>query len=443
MNLEEMKKRKDEFITSQNEMPDDIQGVKGDLQRLIGITQNSEEILDKIDEEFEKITAIDKTDMVFLFFAVMLQTARWIISEKLDLSKDSANRPTVDKNSRLSSNERNHSGGIYDGKSSGTFYENEKLRNARKDFKEKAKESQEEFYRGENKYRSWIEIMTQPVPYDAMNSDGQGEIPSIAGLNRKGKNQKYNNISGKNHHVATLGHDPVLGWIFGTANIMSSTITFVNLLNFEVIRYSTNTFDIMKSKELAFSNQAIDYSHPVSMHSLFMECYMSMEEDIKRLPAAIIRQAIHFESDKYCKQGLPIPLLSSINPQKAQELIEKGWNSVEFSKRVHDLKIVGENALFSYLVNAVIEAIYLFCFDSNDDIEIRKVKIKKILSLANAISSSSNIIFVLATKEFKKLDIGGIGIALLSSFNSTRFIGAVKREYIENNFRKLVQGIAE
>ena len=93
-------------------------------------------------------------------------------------------------------------------------------------------------YHGEKgrdtRYRSWIEILMRPVPYDAMISDDNGVIPNIANL---------------------------------------------------------NGFD--------------------------------------KISAAVVRQSMHFASDKYCTEGLPIPLLSTINPQRAQELIEKGWNSQE------------------------------------------------------------------------------------------------------------------
>ena len=67
---------------------------------------------------------------------------------------------------------------------------------------------------GKKYYASVDEIIKNPVPFDAI---------------RKEENVKnsINNpkISGFNHRFKALGHDPYLGLVFGTANIMTSTIT--------------------------------------------------------------------------------------------------------------------------------------------------------------------------------------------------------------------------
>ena len=56
------------------------------------------------------------------------------------------------------------------------------------------------------------------------------------------------------------------------------------------------------------------------------EASRSIAENNGRLSVAVAKQSIHFLVDKFCKTGLPIPFLSA---EKAQELIEKSWNSVE------------------------------------------------------------------------------------------------------------------
>lgn len=52
-------------------------------------------------------------------------------------------------------------------------------------------------------------MILKGVPYDTTKS-------TVSGL-----------FIGANHRFATLGHDPILGLIFGTANIMTNTITTV------------------------------------------------------------------------------------------------------------------------------------------------------------------------------------------------------------------------
>ena len=113
-----------------------------------------------------------------------------------------------------------------------------------------------------------------------------------------------------------MGHDPILGWIFGTMNIASACITFCDL----------QTYPVIQSAWLDKWGQNIDYLNKSSVAKMVKYCINSFREDSKRIPAAVARQAIHMQSDKYTKDGLPIPLLT---PDKAQKLINEGWNSNE------------------------------------------------------------------------------------------------------------------
>ena len=443
MGLEELRRKR---ITISNHMDQDLLNMKDiveESKRVEGIAHNTKNILDDIDIHFKQITSLNTIDIAFLFFATMLQVMRWIMLPELKLSKMSELPLSVDKSERLVSNERSHIGGIYHSKKSGAEYELEKLEKYNNKHHDIFLESQKEFYEKQNRYRSWIEILTQPVPYDAMNALDKKIIPNIAGLNKQNLNGSYNNIYGKNHHVATLGHDPILGWFFGTANIMTNTISFVDFQSYEVIQ-GHNVKALRKflpSNELQFSDQAINYSRPRSLTSIFQECVFSMEEDYKRIVAAVVREAIHLASDKYCVQGLPIPILSTINPQKAQELIEQGWNSLEFKKLfTDDIKHSGVSMEVAVLINLIIESIYLFCLKTNDEFELRKIKIKKILSMSEVMASSSNVLYVMLTKNIAKLDIGGFATTMLTLLHSQGFMQKMKQEYIRNNFESLVMG---
>lgn len=449
MNLKDIESRRKEIRQSINQDSNAMREIIDETERVIDIAANAGEILNGIDDEFEKITFLNKTDSAFVFTIVMLQSIRWILAKEMKFPELNDRELAVVKEERLRSNEKNHKDGLYKGKSSGAFYEQEEIAKYREKHRYKDIESQEEFYRKKCKHRTWSEILMQPVPYDAMNALDKQYIPDIAGLNKKNKNGKYSNIYAKNHHVATLGHDPILGWIFGVANIMSSTISFVDFQNYGVIRgHKTKNYGFQASRELLPSDQVIDYSNPVALMDLLQECILSVEEDNKRIVAAVMKQAIHLESDKNCIEGLPIPILPIFNPEKAQELIEQGWNSVEFSKIMeevlkylkYDLKNLGISAIFNTLINMILATLYLYCLDTDDSLEIRKVKVAKILRIANVISSSSNILYVTVTKNIAKLDIVGIGSALIALFASEHFIGEMKREYIRNNFAAVVVG---
>ncbi|MBS6042877.1 MAG: hypothetical protein KIA08_09320, partial [Clostridium baratii] len=118
--------------------------------------------IDDINKEFLKVTGLNSIDIKFLFFATALQCLRQY----------------------LISNEK---------------------------FRFKSDKSGDEFI---SKFvpRKYHEILLGSVPYDAV---------------RKAEGYKDQNtgISGVNHRYMTLGHDPILGWIFGTLNIMTNTLT--------------------------------------------------------------------------------------------------------------------------------------------------------------------------------------------------------------------------
>ena len=62
-------------------------------------------------------------------------------------------------------------------------------------------------------YATKTEIANNPVPFDAV---------------RKSETVKNNGnpkLNGFNHRYTAIGHDPLLGLVFGTANIMTKTIS--------------------------------------------------------------------------------------------------------------------------------------------------------------------------------------------------------------------------
>ena len=137
-------------------------------------------------------------------------------------------------------------------------------------------------------------------------------------------------------------------------------------------------------------------------------CINSFREDSKRIPAAVARQAIHMQSDKYTKDGLPIPLLT---PDKAQKLINEGWNSNEaerlLSKVAKNAGIVAAQFTIAELINMIIRSIYLFMFPDHG-VRFNKIRIERILTISSLIAEGSNVAVVAAIRDITRLDIGGL-----------------------------------
>ena len=279
-----------------------------------------------------------------------------------------------------------------------------------------AKSSSKEFF-------TWAEIIQAPVPYDAM--DGTQEI-EISGVTAKSKN-----LYGKNHHAATFGHDPLIGWVVGPLNIIARKITFTNFCTYNV----NLTWPAIQT-----------VTTPSSTFEMVAECFDSVNEDNKRLAAAVAKQGMHLASDKYTKMGLQIPGLSLISPAKAQALLEKGWNSEEAKKLLaivgQDVTTIGVQAMCSALINLIVKAVHLLIYDESMGIErsLYEVKTRKILLYSNMIASSSNVIYVALQKDLSKLDVGGIAVTLYRLVSDTNFIYKVKEEFVQQRWHEMIQG---
>lgn len=386
--LEEVSKNMKEFIEINNKMLDNFEKL--------------DKIVEDIDKEFaEKTGILNKKDQMFLWTAVALQTLRWWLL-KYDIDSLKNLKPDV------SIRETAAKGGYKEKKERENFL----------------KEKQEEIAK-KNKFISWKEYFIRAVPYDAMKGEGAKNI-EILGVKEKNKN-----LFGKNHHSATLGHDPVLGYFFGTINIMTSTITF--------------------NKPLLPTNK-VNYPFINENVSFIKTFYTAIEagiDDKYRIPAAIIRQTMHLASDVNTKMGLPIPLL---NAELQQRLLEKGWNSKELEKIT---KVLGKNlAVFSLqviigiFINMIIKTLHLMMYDEVKDgnYDLYNVRTQKILKVSNIIAESLNIGYVgtnigigiyakngtLIKEGLERIDLGGYIVAIHQIVKSSSIQEKIRREYLEN-----------
>ena len=181
----------------------------------------------------------------------------------------------------------------------------------------------------------WSDVLLQSVPYDA-TTKGFG-------------------LGGSNHRYRTLGHDPVLGWIFGTANIMTNSLTKYNLETYQV------------------KDMNIIRHYPLGVVAMLERAEKYASNDSKLLIASIGRQIIHFGSDMFTKQGLPVPFVSTLNNDLAKNMTSK-WHIDTYS-------ILRGMGLAAF-INKLIFIIHQFFYDENKygSRDLYEVKTRKILN---------------------------------------------------------------
>lgn len=341
-----------------------------------------EQLQKEINDDFAKKTSIiNKIDLSFLAIATALQVTKSLlfplVAQKVGYGE------SFDKEARLKENDKS----IID--------EEKRARNEYRDKK---------LGQG-NESGEWIEFLYRTPPYDIT----------------KGSPAINFNMEGMYHRIHTLGHDPILGWIFGTMNILTDTVTFDSFATYKVAR-----------------NPMMITPDRVPLISLFSQTVEKSKEGLLNLPAALVAEKIHLKSDEFTKCGLPIPILETFAPEFAGKLYKNQYDALCFSR---DLKVIGTSAAISMFIDMIIGLVHALYYNKEKDgtKDMFEIRTRKILLISNAIASTSNIIYTAVTKNPKNLDIGGLLVTISHLFLDTRFILNVKKEFIENRIYEKIE----
>ncbi len=322
---------------------------------------------DKVANEFQDRTKLHKIDYPFLFTAVALQCIRQYV---LTAFKE---RQNAGIGAEIMTNKYGS-----DGKMTGRYY-----------------------YAPEKTI-----IGQKKVPFDIVAGSKKFQL---GGLNK--------GLSGDSHRFRTLGHDPVLGYVFGTANIMTNTMTTFSGASYH-IKYVQNAAGVYVPTIYAHADTAKVLSAVWSR--------VRSEDGVRILAESVVKEYLHLKSDK-TTDGLPLPFISSLSPDLAQSLAEHGLDAIHIAE-------VGKQTAMSCLVNAIIAIVHgMLCAEQGElNRNLYKVRTRKILLYSNLIASSSNILYCAISENWKKLDVGGTLTALYRLYADPKFIDKLKYEFINN-----------
>lgn len=384
-----------------------FQEVASEYNRVADIYQAPAVILHDIERDFSNATKLNGVDIGFLFFATALQCVRQYFLTRFKLGDE---RPE-------------------DGKAASDTWGHRKTHSNRGIY----------YYNP-----SFQEIKTNPVPFDAIQ-----QADHLKGVFKD---------TGRFGHRTTLGHDPILGWVVGTANIATSTLTTWDLRSYHVktgsskhdkmveIADTTSVFTHTASKLLAKEGQFADHN---------LQDGMLKENKAARFagPAIIALSLIlewdHLISDIDSRKSLPFPIVTAISPDLAGTLAKYGIDMC-------NIKTVGKQASYSVLINYLVATIHRMLYNESSGLSqsMYEVKTRKILTYSNVIASASNIIAVAITeaiaiatdngdlmvKGAKYLDVGGLAVTLYRLINDYKFIKEVKLEFMEKQWYDIVLG---
>lgn len=345
------------------------------------------ENLERIDRKFKEKTRLQDADAAFVVAATMLQVARVLVINSLTKVEkagvgNAKEDALHDLQDRIFSNFNNEA----PGESSRLFASKSHI------------------------------LSSRGVPYDATRYEEE--------------NLKI--FKGANHRFATLGHDPVLGLVFGTSNIMTNSITCVK---------DTNVLGIGARIPATYSvsYDAFGKNPKIGAPTGTIEMLVAASKRVASEPdaaaAALIKQLIHIGTDLYTPCGIQIPFANLALDKAHTEALTKYVSTGDVLK-------VGVQAGMALLINWLIAALHgcslIFKDDGSDYCtEMYQARTKKIILISETIATSSSVVQASITKNPKCLDLGGAAVLVYRLFSDTRFIARLKEEYVQSELDKI------
>ncbi|MBK5261260.1 MAG: hypothetical protein JJE17_01655 [Peptostreptococcaceae bacterium] len=318
--------------------------------------------IDKINDEFAKRTKLTKTDCAFLVLAIALQCTRQYFTQFKPIQDEKATKKNDEANYKKKTSELEES--------------------------DDANSKQGGYY-----FAKFEDICADTsVPYDKVVGSKKFDL----------------GLGGKTHRYKTIGHDPMLGYVFGTMNILTNTLT----------AWDFNSYHIR--------------SNSVHSNANTLKALDSMVNRVKNDPtavaAALIKQTIHIKSDMYTLNKIPFPGLSEISPELSMTLSKYGMNHA-------NALTIGKQSSLSIAINMIIAMLHrlLMSKDEENNEKLYEVRTRKILLYSNIIATSSNILYVGFSEDINKLDVGGFAVTMYRLFSDPKFIDKVKYEFLNCN----------
>ena len=335
------------------------------IQRLRKFAEDTPAYLQSLNDEFEYKTSLNSTEVSIMFVAVGLQLFRQHFLTKFDERMDAKTGGKDDP----------FHGGKYLGR-------------------------QHQYYNP-----SFEEILYNPVPFDA----------------NRGANGALKGGGFMGHRVTAIGHDPLLGLIFGTANIATSTLTTKDFESYHIT--SDGKYDVFAEK-----------ASTVLVLQKTGEKFLEGPEGLKKIGAAFVKEIFHLRSDVNTHNSLPFPVISVIDAKFASRLASYGFDFA-------NVLTVAKQVQLARMINSLIAMWHFIFYDGNISETSYKVKTRKIICYSNAIASGINLAEVGLTRNFKLLDLGGIANTIFELITSVKFMKKVKRDFIFGSYDAALEAL--
>lgn len=360
-----------------------------EFDNLSNAISNASEYYDTYINDFNKLTKLNAKDHAFLFVAVALQCARTVIINNIISYEKAGNKNKIENK----------------------FHEQQKKILGKFNY-----DNDEISY----PYHASMKqiVTTKGVPYDAQAY----------------RDVNYKLFKGANHRFLTLGHTLICGFLFGTCNILTNTITV----------FKKNTIPI--SHHVVYNEQLKHpkIGTPASTTMILLNSGKRTIDEPKSLVVAIIKQIIHMGTDLFTKAGIQIPGISLILEPNQIESITKYIGASEIIK-------AGTSATVDVFINYIIAILHRLTYNEAEDesIELFKIRTNKIIDYSLGIAQTVNVGIVagkmIAGNEtaVRELDWGGLIVLATRIISDKNYQDRIEADYLKQRWSEELESLNE
>lgn len=367
-------------IHSQDEkLNQEIVTINRKIDKCINVCENTTRILDDATTEFNGLTSIlNKKDIPFFIFSIILQCG---VKYYMKVLREMSDKELAQKT---------------------PFHCDEKSGRL-----------------GNTYYTSREEIISNPVPFDAIQKEHNNKW-------YKDNGQIVPGFSGFNHRATALGHDPLLGLVIGTANIMTSTITRNDFVSWYINTIPHSRIAKNGREYFAYLDTICDRADTIEIfRNIVNRVQQEGKEGWITLGTALLKEIVHLFSDLPSKQGLPFPVISTFSPKLARTLSLYGLNT----------STITQGSIATMFINWLIGFLHGLCRSKYEDERLYMVRTRKIIMYSDTFSTVSDIGYSMFTaymgdkNTMRKFDLGGYLVTLYQICYSSNVISEIEREF--------------
>ena len=369
----------------------EIVALNDKIDKYVNICKNTTQILDNATAEFNGLTSIlNKKDIPFFIFSVLLQCG---VKYCIKVLREMSDKELAQKTPFHHDEKSDRQGHIY--------------------------------------YASREEIISNPVPFDVIQKEHDNKW-------YKDNEQIIPGFSGFNHRATALGHDPLLGLVIGTANIMTSTITRNDFVSWHINTIPHSRTAKNGREYFAYLDTVCDRADTLGIfRSIVNRIQQEGKEGWITLGTALLKEIVHLFSDLPSKQGLPLPVISTFSPKLARTLSLYGLNT----------STTTQGGIATIFINWLIGFLHGLCKNKYEDERLYMVRTRKIIMYSDTFSTVSDIGYSMLTaymgdkNTMRKFDLGGYLVTLYQICHSSNVISEIEREFytkrIIEEFKKI------